>query len=53
MGVASAFTGITSFAAPVTTGLPTATANTTLAMLATAIAAAGSEYLTPIPEISE
>ena len=49
MGAAPALTATMSFAAPsITTELTTATATTKPAMLATAIAAAGSEDLAPV-----
>ena len=54
MGAASTFTGTTSFVVPtITPGLVTATTTATPAMSTTAMAAAGSEYLPPAPEVSE
>ena len=54
MGASTSFTATVSFAALTTTpGLPIATATTTLAMLATAMAAAGGEHLAQMPETSE
>ena len=54
MGVASTSTGTTSFAAPtITPELVNTTTTATLAMQATAMAAAGSKHLPPAPGASE